>query len=155
MSDGRTKGKMRCEEAAAPVIGREPFDSFNLGRCLPFSSLPARRFTSYRQPEFGLSTSTLSWHHGELTSPGTSLGLAWPTCCKPLATTPKMRSTPTTTQSLDRTLSSSGDPPETQPTRDAFHSRPLTTLSNGRLADSGQYQDRASPGAAPARSRLA
>jgi hypothetical protein len=79
MSDGRTKGKMRCEEAAALVIGREPFDSFNLGRCLPFSSLPARPYTSYHHPESGLSMSTLSWHHGELTSPSTSLGPAWPT----------------------------------------------------------------------------
>ena len=79
MSAGRTKEKMRCEEAAALVIRREPSDSFNLGRCLPFLSLLARPTTSYHHPDSGLSMSTLSWRHGELTSPSTSLGLAWPT----------------------------------------------------------------------------
>ena len=53
MSAGRTKAKMRREEADALVIRKEPFDSFNLGRCLPFSSLPARPFTRYRHPESG------------------------------------------------------------------------------------------------------
>ncbi len=53
MSGGRTKGKVRCEEAAALVIGREPFDSFNLGRCLPFSSPRERHYTSYHHPQSG------------------------------------------------------------------------------------------------------
>jgi hypothetical protein len=54
---------------------------------------------------------TPRWQPGELTAPGTYLGLARPTRHKPLAATPKVPSTPTTTQSLGRTFSSSGASP--------------------------------------------